>query len=104
MDTELFVGYHRDKGVTVILGGIAGKFIEQVFSEGDDTSKVIPTFVIPGTWGKEFWQSLVDEIDTRDGIKPTSEQGLKGRLEATVKHLEDMRTLVFNKKEGRKNT
>lgn len=44
----------------------------------------------------EFLKALTDAISEK-GIKPESDSKLEGKLIATEKHLEDMRTLVFKK-------
>lgn len=44
-------------------------------------------------------QQFMDEL-WRVGIRPTEGAGSVGQMEATVKHLEDMRRLVFEGVEG----
>lgn len=44
----------------------------------------------------EAAQQLMDEL-WQCGIRPTNEVGSVGQLQATEKHLEDMRKLVFSK-------
>lgn len=51
----------------------------------DPTVRVTPTEA----------QQFMDEL-WRAGIRPTEAAGSVGQLAATIRHLEDMRTLVFN--------
>jgi hypothetical protein len=59
-----------------------------------------PTLRIPREHGKEFFESMAKVADER-GFPSPSEENVKGLLEATERHLEDMRTLVFRDKQGR---
>lgn len=58
--------------------------------ERDDWLKIDPTLRIC----VEDAQALMDDL-WKCGLRPTEGAGSAGALAATVKHLEDMRTLVF---------
>lgn len=52
-----------------------------------------PSLHLPGRLGEEVMKAMVNAFSER-GIKPESDSKLQGKLEATEKHLEDMRTLL----------
>jgi hypothetical protein len=56
-----------------------------------------PTFILSGMDANELLKSLADSISDM-GVKTESDFKIQGKLEATEKHLEDMRKLVFNRK------
>ena len=68
-----------------------GASVREVCEEGVKIQK--PFFSIPSSH-TEILQSLIDEL-LGAGIKPSEELFTKGKLEATERHLEDMRRLVF---------
>ena len=55
------------------------------------------------TLSPEDAQMFIDEL-WRIGIRPTEGEGSAGQLGAIKAHLEDMRTLVFNKNNSTHNT
>ena len=76
-----------------------GRAIAEPLTMKDDEGIVIvqPTF----TLDKQEAQLLMDDL-WMAGLRPTEGTGSAGSLAATQRHLEDMRTLVFNPKgEGR---
>ncbi len=52
-----------------------------------------PTFMIPAKIAVEVQRALVDGLSEK-GFIPASTEGVRGKLEATERHLEDMRGLV----------
>ncbi len=58
----------------------------------DITVRPEPTFSLE----PEAAQQLMDEL-WRAGLRPTEGSGSTGQLASTLKHLEDMRSLVFKK-------
>lgn len=48
-------------------------------------------------WNDDDLQQLVSEV-AKQGIKPKEASFTEGKLEATEKHLQDMRTLVLKEK------
>lgn len=60
------------------------------------TATPSPTFVIPYQKANEFMKAMADEIISK-GIGTEAEEGLRGRLEAKEAHLQDLRTLIFDK-------
>lgn len=55
-----------------------------------------PVLQIPYDWAPQFAKAFVDE-----GFEMPAESFLKGQVDATQKHLEDMRRLVFKSAEVR---
>lgn len=60
-----------------------------------DGERMEPTFEMR----REDAQELMDEL-WHAGFRPTEGSGSAGSLAATQRHLEDMRTLVFDKREN----
>lgn len=58
----------------------------------DPATQIAPSFVLT----KHESQILIDDL-WNAGLRPTEGTGSAGALAATQKHLEDMRTLVFQK-------
>lgn len=56
-----------------------------------------PTFRFRGIEKTEFLKAMADAI-AEIGIKTDSDFKIQGKLEATEKHLEDMRRLIFKNK------
>jgi len=52
-----------------------------------------PSLNLPGRMGEEVMQAIVEAFNER-GIKPESGNKTEGKLEATEKHLEDLRMLL----------
>lgn len=76
-------------------GFIATKYSRR---EGASLDKMPPpTFIVDSRRSQEFMKAFVDEI-TMKGIGTEVEAGLRGKLEAKEQHLQDLRTLVFDKK------
>ena len=53
---------------------------------------------IPDIMAKEFFKAFAEALD-QQGIKTENDFKIQGLLEAKKEHLEDMRRLVFRKKE-----
>jgi hypothetical protein len=56
----------------------------------------VPTFTLPGKMAGQILVALARAIEGH-GIEPSSESRAKGQLEATIRHLEDMRAIVFKR-------
>ena len=63
----------------------------------------IPTLIIPRLVGADIIKAIADALD-RVGVRSDSDARISGLLDATNKHLEDMRTLVFRGKNPHPNT
>lgn len=59
---------------------------------------VKPFMKLPEDQTRELIQGFLD-VARDEGMKPHNESHTEGKLEATSKHLEDMRTLVFKNDE-----
>lgn len=68
----------------------------QVYKPGEAWI-IKPAMRIPEQMTRDLIQAFVEYAKERN--YPVSEDATKGKLEATEKHLEDMRTLVFKKNE-----
>ena len=65
--------------------------IQPLMLQNHDPKHTVNPFV---TLSKQSAQNLIDEL-WKCGIRPSNGEGSAGQLNATEKHLEDMRTLVF---------
>jgi hypothetical protein len=65
--------------------------VMKVLSEEDRMQATEPTFVLHASAAQSLMDSLWD-----CGLRPSEGSGSAGAMAATQKHLEDMRTLVFN--------
>ena len=76
---------HAKEGILEAITGLE-------FTQVDEGSAYQPFLFLTNTEAQE----LANELYAA-GIHPTQAAGSAGQLEATCKHLEDMRTLVFKK-------
>lgn len=74
--------------------GEHGELNANLYVEGQDPFK--PTITLPENEYRNLLQAFAEEAKGQ-GIE-THESYVKGKLEATEAHLEDMRTLLFKKK------
>lgn len=63
-----------------------------ILEEKEENTYCEPSFVLD----RDMAQVLMDDL-WHSGLRPTEGTGSAGALLATQKHLEDMRTIVFNK-------
>ena len=73
------------------------KPIELEFIEYDGAAKAEPTLVLDRFLAPKFLKALAEALD-KEGVKTENDYKLQGILEATKKHLEDMRRLVFRRR------
>ncbi len=96
-NVELFLYEVRANGQKAIVLPI-----NPTYKLTDEGEKVEPTMILTPIAANELLNGLAESLDNA-GIKPPSIHKLEGLLEATKKHLEDMRTLVFKLMEDKKN-
>lgn len=97
---------HRANKKIFIYRVVSPTEFEMIATEGDQTvirtvdrnTRLIevPTLNLP----EEAFQALVDALKNR---KPTEAKYTEGKLEATERHLDDMRTLLKLKPNGKEN-
>lgn len=90
--------WHR--AVELFIGDAEGKtrVKEIVLEHMDEAIAQPPSFILDD----QMSQQLMDDL-WHCGFRPTDGAGTAGAMRAVERHLEDMRTLVFNKtKEGAK--
>jgi hypothetical protein len=82
--------YYEHQGKTYV-----AKPVKLVFEELDISSAHTrgPTIRVDGYQGKEFFESLAEEL-SKSGIKGPEKEKVFGLLEAQTKHLADLRTLL----------
>ena len=75
--------------------------VEFVFKEvkKEDEFKIKPTIELGPFFADDFLKALV-EAAKENGLKPEEDYVMKGKLEATRYHLEDMRKIVFGKEKN----
>lgn len=92
-ETEIFIYRNIPEGRVELLrfdkkGNMATEVVERYAS----ASRIIPpTFLIPTSALQALFEAL-----QRNGMKPTDQSFVEGKLKATEDHLKDMRELVFN--------
>lgn len=93
--TSFWIYRWRDEGSIEILEITGSRETTwKVFKDEGYESNIPPSFTIPHSISESVKRALSDVLDEH-GFKPASEAGLRGKLEATERHLEDMRKLVF---------
>ena len=92
---EIYFGFEDNKGLNV------AKPVKLEYEKISDVGKdVEPTLLIPRGLTSGFLEAVLVAIEN-EGIKSKSTATMEGLLEATKYHLEDMRNLVFDKKENK---
>lgn len=67
------------------------------FGDGPITEALKPTIFLEGKFGKEFLQAFANALHQK-GIRPKAEPVLENEVSSIKYHLEDMRTLVFERR------
>jgi len=82
-------------GVSILVGSPDGKTVvkEIVMERHEEFTERKPSFLME----MDVAQTLMDDL-WNCGLRPTEGSGSAGALRATERHLEDMRTLVFEEK------
>ena len=80
-----------------ILNYVNDQWIATELKEGDFAEK--PSLNLPGRFSNEFMQAIVEAFTAR-GIKTENDHKIQGKLDATLYHLEDLRSLLKLKKRG----
>jgi hypothetical protein len=73
---------------------LIAKNIDLVFEPIGECEVVKPTIELSNEFAYDFLQALTDALNN-EGYVPKEKSFLEGKIEATEKHLEDMRKLVF---------
>jgi hypothetical protein len=75
----------------------SGEMIGTTFKYGDMAEQVKPAFIVPEREWRDMLAAFSEEAKAV-GVENKSETFNKGKLEATERHLNDLRALVFKKK------
>ena len=73
------------------------KCVNLEFVEIEEGKAIEPTLRLNRFLAPKFLKALVEALD-KEGVKTENDYKLQGILEATQKHLEDMRRLVFERR------
>lgn len=74
--------------------------VELIFREYELGMKYEPTLSLNWAFAREFLKALAEELD-KAGVKTDSDAKMQGILEAQKYHLEDLRTMLKLKKQGK---
>lgn len=101
IDTEVFVicepGPNQGDVGSYLQFTNNGIALTKLVREREGSSDYVkPAFRVPENILREILTAFAEAAQDR-GIEKRSESFVKGKLDATEKHLEDMRTLVFKK-------
>lgn len=89
---NLFIWRRTSEGVVEYMKS-DGSFSRHERKRGEYLGDIPPTMYLD----HEVLQGIVDSL-AKAGVKPTEASYVEGKLEATEKHLADMRSLVFEEK------
>lgn len=70
------------------------KPMELIFEKVEDGKEYEPSLRIPDYLASSFLKAVAAALD-ENGVRPPSVDRIEGEMEATRRHLEDMRKLVF---------
>lgn len=86
-ELEIYIGEKRFDGMYI------AKPVELVLEKHIEGENLDPTIKIGGFLADEFLKVLAEELDNK-GIKTDKDERIKGTLDATKYHLEDLRKLL----------
>ncbi len=89
-DVSVYIFRHVIEGTEMLKVGKNGSLEYGAIIPHGGSKDVKPTFQLP----PETLQSLFDALQKR-GMKPSDQSFVEGKLQATEKHLEDMRKIAF---------
>lgn len=90
-DNDVFIYRFVGEGKVNVLQVKKGGVLEVVECDRFGSNPPAPTLRLT----REMQQALFDALQ-RNGMKPTDQSFVEGKLAATQEHLKDMRELVFN--------
>lgn len=93
-DAEVYIIRRVENGTQVFKVNEDGELEGDGVVPPGGAKSVLPTVRLP----KPLLQSFFDALQ-KQGMKPTSQSFVEGKLVATEEHLKDMRALVFEPKE-----
>lgn len=84
------VYWRVNKGGHIVFIGYDGEYLVEQDHKPGEAMTLKPLFIVP-LFGKEQFLRIFMSAASRTGIATEREDHLKGRLEASARHLEDMR-------------
>jgi len=81
--------FFEDRGIKRFIS----KPIKLEMEEYEEGADYKPTIIIPRHYSQEFLKNLAEELDYK-GVKTDNDAKIKGTLDATKFHLEDLRKLL----------
>lgn len=88
--------YKRENGVLYVLN-LSTNLWQPYENMARRVEEPPPSFKVPPHAVPGFFKAMADAI-AKMGFTSTETEGVRGKLQATERHLEDMRTLVFKRK------
>jgi len=93
MATKIYVKEKRGSK-TIIIGYDGKNLVEQIIPEGE-AKEIKPLLTIPFGMKENLIKAFID-LGAKNHLRTENENLLKGKLEATERHLEDMRKAFDN--------